>query len=97
MIGKFLVAVFLGFCKRMNDAYRYLMDKIIIVVREKKYFYRVVKLLKSRHINELLLFLLLQISYFYIKENVRRIFFFFFHYDMNVFAFSFSSFRIFLF
>lgn len=95
MIGKFLVAVFLGFCGRMNDAYRYLMDKIIIVVREKKYFYRVVKPLKSRHINELLLFLLLQMSYFYIKENVRRIFFF--HYDMNVFAFSFSSFRIFLF
>ena len=38
MIGKFLVAVFLGFCGRMNDAYRYLMDKIIIVVREKNTF-----------------------------------------------------------
>ena len=36
MIGKFVVAVFLGFCGRMNDVYRYLMDKIIIVVREKK-------------------------------------------------------------
>ena len=56
MIGKFLVAVFLGFCGKMNDAYRYLMDKIIIVVREKNYFYKVVKLLRSRHTNKLLLY-----------------------------------------
>lgn len=56
MIGKFLVAVFLGFCGRMNDAYRYLMDKIIIVVREKNYFYSVVKLLRSCHTNEFLLY-----------------------------------------
>ena len=56
MIGKFVVAVFLGFCGRMNDVYRYLMDKIIIVVREKNYFYKVVKLLRSRHTNKLLLY-----------------------------------------